>query len=142
VLKKIKDRIKSHGPAGNVFELNAKGWRKRGWFDWAYPAIGLGAMVPTDWCGFGCTFMNRAAIAACDWSGYEGKGTEDLWVIWNHWHPNGIRIAALPHCPASHVIRLKDKQGAVTYHLMDAFHEPSGECAGHLRRVARPWLGE
>lgn len=134
----VQERMKKFGPAGNVFEMNGKhGWRKRGWFDWAYPAIGRGAVVPTDWCGFGCTLLDRRAIAACDWSGYAGFGTEDLHVIWNAWHRRGLRIAAIPHCPASHVVRSRSEKGKVV--LVEAYHEHEGECEGHLRQRTRPW---
>jgi hypothetical protein len=135
--KSADEAIRNLPPRGNVFEMNAKEWRRRGWFSAAYPAIGKGAMVPTDWCGFGCTLMNREALALCDWSGYDGQGTEDLFICWHRWHPAGLRIAALPHCPADHVVRTPaDKQKLV--HCFTG-HEGEGECVGHLRQQRRPW---
>lgn len=138
-LKTADEAIRNLPPRGNVFEMNGKEWRRRGWFSAAYPGIGKGAMVPTDWCGFGCTLMSREALALCDWTGYEGQGTEDLFIGWQRWHPAGLRIAALPHCPADHIVRnaAKDK-------LVHCFtgHEGEGECLGHLRQHRRPWYAQ
>ena len=138
LVHRIEERMKKHGPKGNVFKLNAEfGWKRRGWFDWAYPAIGQGAVVPSDWCGFGCTLLDERAIAACDWSGYAGFGTEDLHVIWTAWFRRGLRIAAIPHCPVSHVVRSREDKGKAV--LVEAYHEEEGECVGHLRQRTRPW---
>ena len=136
-LHKSEKDIEEIPPQSNIFALNGKHWRKRGWFDNAYPAIGLGAIVPSDWCGFGMTLMNKEALALCDWSGYDGSGTEDLYVTWHRWHPRGIKIAAIPHCPCDHVVRNRaDKNKLV--HIVSG-HELDGECVGHLRQTARPW---
>lgn len=137
-LKTIEEKIRALPPLGNVFEMNAKGWRQRGWFSQAYPGIGKGAMVPTDWCGFGCTMMNREAMALCDFTGYDGQGTEDLFIVWHRWFPGGIRIAAIPHCPADHIIRDKSSGEPVIRHCF-AGHEGMGECVGHLRQQRREW---
>lgn len=134
--KAADEKLRELPPRGNVFEMNAVEWRRRGWFSAAYPGIGKGAMVPTDWCGFGCTLMNREALALCDWSGYEGQGTEDLFVTWHRWHAAGLRIAALPHCPADHIVRNKAKDKLV--HCFTG-HEGEGECVGHLRQQRRPF---
>lgn len=138
ILHMIEERVrKRSSPKGNVFALNAEKWRRRGWFDFAYPAIGKGAVVPIDWCGFGCTMLNRAAIDACDFSGYAGHGTEDLHVIWRAWNQRGLRIGCIPHCPVSHVVRSHNDKGKVV--MVEAYHEEDGECAGHLRQRTRPW---
>jgi len=55
----VDKRIEKYPPKSNVFVANGKKWRRRGWFDFAYPAIGKGAIVPSDWCGFGATMMNK-----------------------------------------------------------------------------------
>jgi hypothetical protein len=136
-MRRLDEKVKQYPPKGNVFELNAKGWRKRGWGEMAYPAIGKGAIVPSDWCGFGCTLLGKQALALADFTGYEGKGTEDLFVCWNCWYPNGIKISALPHCLSHHVIRKKDKSG---YTLCYAYHETEGECVGHIRMKQKPWI--
>lgn len=123
-----------HG--GNIWKLIAEnGWRQRGWFDYAYPALGKGAVVPIDWCGFGCTLMNWEAIAAADFTGYGGKGTEDLFIIWRRWFPKGLRLCAIPHCPCDHVIR-DEKAGVI--HVMTR-HESNPETEGHLRKSFLPF---
>jgi hypothetical protein len=126
---------------GNVWECNSKfGWRRRGWLENAYPAIGVGAVVPSDWCGFGCTLMNHAALQLANFDGYDGQGTEDLYVVWRRWHPAGLRINVIPHCPCDHVIWQKKKGGAEDeYNIILSSHETQGECVGHLRTRKVPW---
>ncbi|MDF3056808.1 MAG: hypothetical protein K0R17_1023 [Rariglobus sp.] len=140
----LQKQIKACPPDGNVFQVNGKhGWRRRGWLDSAYPGIGHGSMVPTDWVGFGCTLMNRQALALAHFEGYEGQGTEDLFIGWHRWIPAGLRMAVLPHCPADHVIWEKKKGGADgVYTLHHVYHEQLGECQGHLRVKQLPWRAE
>ncbi len=130
-------------PKCDVFEANSKGkWRRRGWFSQAYPAVGIGAVVPSDWCGFGCTLMGKEALSLAIFDGYSGGGTEDLFVVWQKWWPAGIRIAAIPHCPCDHVVRGRKKgkqQNFDEFLHVQAFHETQGECIGHLRRRVIPW---
>ena len=126
------------GPKEDIYGLNSKGrWRRRGWFDFAYPAVGKGAIVPTDWCGFGCTLISARALAMCDWYGYDGGGTEDLFVVWERWFLNGIRIASIPHVLCSHVIRVRGKEGK--YVIVEGYHEFEGEYVGHPRKRTRPF---
>jgi hypothetical protein len=136
--EKISEAVKKCKPIGNVFFCNAKKFRRRGWMEAAYPGIGLGAIVPSDWCGFGCTLMNRRALSLAQFDGYDGSGTEDLYVVWKRWHRNGLRINVIPHAPCDHVIRNpKDKTKFI---LCQAFHEQRDpECTGHLRIEPRPW---
>jgi len=136
-LKDADKEIESVPPNGNVFELNGRKWRRRGWFDNAYPAIGKGAVVPCEWSGFGCTLMNEEAMALCDWSGYDGAGTEDLYINFHRWYPAGIKIAAIPHAPCDHVVRHRTEKGKYV-HIITG-HEQSGECIGHLRQWTRGW---
>lgn len=135
-------KVKECPPDGNIWEVIAKhGWRRRGWLDNAYPAIGKGSVVPSDWCGFGCTLMNAQAIALADFEGYEGKGTEDLFVCWNRWHPASLRINVITHCPCDHVIWSKKKgENTDTYTHYIAYHEADGEHRGHLRTRKIPWI--
>ncbi len=142
--RRLMERIKKCPPDGNVFEVNGKhGWRRRGWLDSAYPGIGHGSMVPTDWVGFGCTLMNRQALALANFEGYDGQGTEDLFIGWHRWIPAGLRMAVLPHCPADHVIWEKKKGGAEgIYTLHHVYHEQMGECVGHLRVKQVSWRSE
>lgn len=141
---RLHDRIKRCPPDGNVWQVIAKhGWRRRGWLDNAYPAIGRGAVVPSDWCGFGCTLLNAEALALADFEGYDGKGTEDLFVCWHRWYPAGLRLNVITHCPCDHVIWEKKKggdSGRYTHHI--AYHETEGECRGHLRVRQVPWAPE
>lgn len=136
--KAIRKEIEGCRPLGNVFALNAKQWRPRGWFDFAYPGIGRGAVVPSDWCGFGCTLMGERALALAHFDGYDGAGTEDLYVIWKRWYQAGLRINAIAHCPCDHVSRDREKPGA--HVLQQVSHEMQGDCVGHLRVELRPWV--
>ncbi len=138
-IDEIEAVIKDASPKDNVFILNGKKWRRRGWFDQAYPAIGKGSMVPTDWVGFGCTMMNRDTAAMCDWSGYSGGGTEDLYICFHRWANNQVKIATIAHCPCDHIVR--DRNNAKKFIHVQTFHEPNGECEGHLRQRNVPWYG-
>lgn len=133
--KFIEDKC---APDGNIHEVTAKfGWKQRGWLDFAYPAIGKGSVVPSDWCGFGNTLCGKRALSLIDFSGYEGKGTEDLFIIWNRWYPNGIKIGGIPHCPADHIIR---KNGGYVH--VYTYHETDERFKGHLRQDHREWVGD
>lgn len=133
----IRKRFGKYNPKYNVFEANAKGWRKRGWFDNAYPAIGKGAAVPSDWCGFGATMLSRKALAHANFDGYQGQGTEDLYVCFTKWKPNDIRIVAISHVVCDHVVRDRKEKGK--YIHVQGYHEETGECEGHLRQRWLPF---
>jgi hypothetical protein len=136
-LGRLHEWVKKCPPDGNVFEVTAKhGWRRRGWMDFAYPGIGRGAIVPSDWCGLGCTLLSAKALALAEFSGYDGRGTQDLFLCWHRWHPAGLRIAAIPHAVADHVKR--DKDGKIVHHR--AYHETEGEYRGHLRVRQQEWM--
>lgn len=139
--KKVDEQVRNCPPAGSIWALTDKfGWRRRGWLEQAYPAIGVGAVVPSDWCGFGCTLMTQEALALADFDGYDGGGTEDLFIVWRKWYPAKLRINVITHCPCDHVIWEKKKGGdAKTYTLIRSFHETEGECVGHLRTAKSPW---
>lgn len=150
-MAKVKDRITDHFPKGSAVPIkilekidkdfkfySPKGFRRRGWMDAAYPGIGWGAIVPTDWCGFGCTIMNKRALALAQFEGYEGSGTEDLYVVWKKWYRNGMKINVIPHVPCDHVIR--DRKNPKKFILCQAHHETKDpERIGHLRIEYRPW---
>ncbi|MEZ5939770.1 MAG: hypothetical protein R3C18_00150 [Planctomycetaceae bacterium] len=133
--KKLQEEIRKHPPDGTIWQVIAKhGWRRRGWLDHAYPAIGKGAVLPSDWCGFGCTLLNRQALDLAYFDGYDGKGTEDMFIVWKRWHPAGLRLNVITHCPCDHVIWEKKKGGEEgKYTLLETYHEGDGEYAGHLR---------
>lgn len=137
-------KVRECPPDGNIWQVIAKyGWRRRGWLDHAYPAIGRGSVVPSDWCGFGCTLLNKEALALAHFEGYEGKGTEDLFICWHRWYPAGLRLNVITHCPCDHVIWEKKKGGSektFTHHM--SYHETEGDCRGHLRVRQMPWIPE
>jgi len=137
-MARIRDRIKkSCPPDGNIWEINAKyGWRRRGWMEFAYPGIGEGSIVPSDWCGLGCTLLSKKALQLADFNGYEGKGTQDLFLCWNRWHPAGLKIACVPHAPCDHIKRQPD--GKIIHYR--SYHEQVGECRGHLRVRQQPFI--
>lgn len=136
--RQLSEEVKKCKPIGNVFFCNSKKFRRRGWMEAAYPGIGVGAIVPSDWCGFGCTLMGKKALSLAQFEGYDGGGTEDLYVVWKKWHRHGLRINVIPHAPCDHVIR--DRQNEGKFILCQAFHEyRDPETVGHLRMEYRPW---
>lgn len=139
-------------PSENIFALNAKGWRKRGWLSSAYPAIGLGAMLPTDWVGLGSTLITRKALELANFSGYDGGGTQDLWLCWKVWYPANIKMSVITHSICSHVKRKPAKYALadskmhgpfIGSHLviMRASHETDPNFFGHLRMEEKIWDG-
>ena len=138
--KEIGEDIKKHPPKDNVFALNAEKWRKRGWMEYAYPAIGKGAIVPTDWVGLGCTMLNREALSLAHFDGYQGKGTQDLFLGWNRWKPAGLNMAVTTHAICDHVVRAREGEDQLwnKFTHVHAYHEPEGECEGHLRQLHVP----
>lgn len=134
-------KINECPPKGNVFKVNAEfGWRARGWLSNAYPGLGRGSVVPSDWCGFGSTLLSRRALDEVDFLGYDGGGTEDLWCVWWRWHQVGIRIGAALHEPSYHVSRRSDGRyfSSLIRFVTDA-DEDKGEAVGHIRVVQRPF---
>lgn len=138
--RELSNAVQKCKPIGNVFFCNSKGFRRRGWMHAAYPEIGIGAVVPSDWCGFGCTLMNKRALSLAQLDGYDGGGTEDLYVVWKRWYraTPPIRINVITHSPCDHVIRDPKKKG--NFVLCQAYHESKDqETVGHLRMELRPW---
>lgn len=135
---KISEEIKKHPPNDNIFSLNGKNWRRRGWMEYAYPAVGRGAVLPTDWVGLGCTLMSRKALSFAHFDGYVGLGTQDLFITFNWWKPNKIRMCVITHAVCDHVIRKRlddDKQDFDNVILIKAHHENTGEYRNHLRQT-------
>ena len=133
---KFREEIKKCHPVGNIWEITAKyGWKRRGWLDFAYPAIGLGALLPTDWVGLGCTLLSKRALSVADFSGYDGRGTQDLFLCWKRWFPAGLRMCVSPHTPCDHVKPQRNDKGVHTgeYVHHQTSHEQVGEAKGHLR---------
>lgn len=133
-MQHLNKEIEKCEPLGNVFTLNGKRWRQRGWLDAAYPGIGKGSIVPSKWMPQGNNLYSQKAINLSDYLGYQGLGTQDLAVCFRRLRPNGIKICVLPHCLSHHIIRENGE-----YKLMFMRHESNGECEGHLRFDKLPW---
>ena len=127
------------GPKGNVFKLNAEKWRKRGWLEWAYPEVGRGAALESDWMPMGNNLFSKKALNLVDFTGYQGKATQDLFCYFRRLKPHGIRLCVVPHALSHHVVRRKDEAGNTTYKVLFMYHEPSGEFEGHLRHREEPF---
>jgi hypothetical protein len=137
-LQKLFTKIKNFPPDGSIWDITAKyGWRRRGWFDFAYPGIGRGSIVPSDWCGLGCTLLNKKALALSEFSGYQGKGTQDLFLCWEKWYPKNIKIACIPHCPCDHVKIDTETEKIIHY---KSYYETDGEYKNHLRVEQQEWI--
>jgi len=135
-MARLREWVKKSPPDGNIWEVIAKhGWRRRGWMEHAYPGIGLGSVVPSDWCGLGCTLLSSKALHLCDFTGYEAKGTQDLFLCWSRWKPAGLRIACVPHVACDHIKRDGDK---IIHHR--AWHEQDPAYYGHLRQRQHPFI--
>lgn len=139
-MQEIRRKIEKTCPplyGANIMKHNAEfGWRRRGWYDFAYPAIGEGAVLPTSWWGFGCTLFAGVTIPYIDFVGYNGRGTEDLFVGYEKLERRGFRSVVIPHCPVSHILR-DEETGEVE--LCYAYHESvDDETRGHLRRKRMP----
>lgn len=141
---RLRDKIKKYPPDGNIWEVTAKhGWRQRGWFDNAFPALRCpGAIVESWWCGLGCTLLNKRALQYANFDGYSGQGTQDLHLVNEKWHPKGLRIAAVPHVLCDHIKPKTDEKGNKLpgeYTHWVAYHEKDGPYEGHLRIRSKPW---
>lgn len=135
--------VREAPPLQNVFAANAKKWKQRGWMEYAYPAIGKGAILPTDWVGLGCTLLSKKALAYAHFDGYTGGGTQDLYLGWNFWKPNDINMCVTTHSICDHIIRKRingtEEQSWDEFIHVQAYHEPEGECIGHLRQTHKPF---
>ena len=69
------------------------------------------------------------------YDGYTGAGTQDLFLCWNRYNPNGLRTACITHTVCDHV----KHQGGKLIHYR-AYHEPDGEMKGHLRVAQQEWV--
>lgn len=142
--KKKLDKLISECPSdGNLFNVIAKyGWRQRGWFESAYPGIGKGSIVPVKWVGLGCTLLSKRALSLATFEGYNGEGTQDLFLCWNRWNNNGLNICCIPHVLCDHVKPELDENRKKTGKIihMKSYHETDGECIGHLRMKSQEWI--
>lgn len=142
-LQRLREKVNRCPPDGSVWDVIAKhGWRRRGWMDFAYPGIGRGAIVPSDWCGFGCTLLSAKALAHANFTGYEGRGTQDLFLCWSRWYPAGLRIACVPHIVCDHIKRKAADAPPESPEIIHyrAYHETEGEYRNHLRTLQQPFV--
>lgn len=138
--KKFHDLIeqaKKYPPKDNVFLLNGKHWKKRGWMEYAYPALGKGCLLPTDWVGLGCTLLSRRALSLAGFEGYQGHGTQDLYLGYNFWKTNDVKMCVSTHAICDHVVRKINEDGTQDFkeisHIQ-AYHETDPDYYGHLRQ--------
>lgn len=130
----FKGEVEKSPPKGNVFTLNGIKWRQRGWLEWAFPGVGKGCVVNSDWMPTGNNLFSKNAIQYLDFAGYEGKGTQDLFLAFKKLKQHGIKICVIPHSVSHHVVRDKMEDGTIKYKIMMLRHESEGECVGHLRQ--------
>jgi len=144
-MKRLDDESNKCPPIGNVFAKQAKGFRRRGWGQEAMPQSSRGMIWQVDWIGTGNVLLDKKALHAADFIGYErGGGTQDLHLCFWKWKANGLRIACVPHSPCHHVVRHEFKDGdkvispyttIVTYH-----EETDANCKGHIRHRLEPFV--
>lgn len=141
--QELYKKVKECPPKENVFLANGKKWKKRGWLEYAYPAIGKGSVVPTDWVGLGCTLISRKALSYSNFDGYQGAGTQDLYLGWTFWKPNEINMCVTPHSICDHIIRKRgedaEDQIFEDFIHVQGYHELEGELEGHLRQRHVPF---
>lgn len=135
--RELAEKAKQHPPIGNVFVLNAKAWRPRGWLEWAYPAIGKGAALPSDWMPMGNNLLSNRALQFADFTSYTGRGTQDLFLSYKL-AAQGFRFCVIPHSPCAHVIR-KENTDSGPFTLLTITHEREGDGVGHLRQHEHPF---
>ena len=136
--KKLHEQIQACPPKGNIFELQAKGWRRRGWLGSAYPGLGRGCVLPTDWVGMGCTLLSKKALELAHFEGYRGAGTQDLFLCWKRWFPEGLKFSVITHVACEHIVRAT-KDDFSEFNLLCPEYAEDGECVGHLRMRTEPY---
>ena len=134
-LQRLLIKIKKCPPDGQIWQVTAKhGWRRRGWLDNAMPGC-VAHSFHSDWCGLGVTLMSKKALALADFNGYDGGGTQDLFLCWRKWYPAGLKINGVPHIFCDHVKRNGDK---IEHRI--AYRETEGEYRGHMRTRVQEWV--
>jgi hypothetical protein len=132
--KRIEKRFP---PKGNVHYLNSLGYRKRGWEPYS---LGRGAIVETHWFGYGCLLLNKKSLNLVSFNGYTLGGTEDLYSYHEVLAPHGLKVAAILHCPAHHVVRFNKGENVTEYWQIFCYFETEGECEGHIRQKRIPFI--
>lgn len=143
-MQRLEGEIKNCKPKGNVFELQSKTFRRRGWGNHAMPQSSKGMIWEVDWIGTGNVLMDRKALHSADFIGYErAGGTQDLFLCYWKWKPLGLKIACVPHSPCHHVVRQPFKEGETVvspYTVIVTYHEEEGEAKGHIRHKFEPFF--
>jgi hypothetical protein len=142
--EKLNEQVNRTPPRGSVWALQGENYRRRGWLDNAYPGIGKGAIVQVDWVGLGCTMLSKKALALAHFTGYDGKGTQDLFLVWSRWHQGDLNLACITHALCDHIIRERKDDGSQSSEkltIAHVYHESTGECRGHLRVKHLPFHG-
>lgn len=140
-MNELTEKIRECPPIGNIFELNSRKWRRRGWFENAYPgATVYGSVLPTDWCGMGCTMLSKRALNLSNFDGYDGAGTQDLYLVWHKWNQSGIRIGCNVSVPSVHIKKHKDPELPGLTAWVPYFNSAEEETCGHLRILHRPYF--
>jgi len=75
--------------------------------------------------------MSKRAAELAHFDGYDGGGTQDLFLNWHRWHPAGLRFCCITHTICDHVVR--DEKAKNGFTTLKAYHEQTGETQGHLR---------
>lgn len=136
-LKRLEEEAKKHPPKGNVFKLNGERWRRRGWLEFAYPGIGKGAVVKSDWMPMGNNLFSARATSLVDFTGYTGGGTQDLYLSYRL-AAHGLKFCVIPHSLSHHAKRKQNADGG-PYTLHFLYHQEEGECVGHIRQREVPF---
>ena len=143
-MQRIEEEVKKCPPNGNIFARQSKGFRRRGWGQDAMPQSARGMIWEVDWIGTGNVLLNKKALHATDFIGYErAGGTQDLFLCFRKWKASGLRIACIPHSPCHHVTRHEFKEGDKVispYTTIVLYHEEvDPNCKGHLRHREEPF---
>ena len=81
--------------------------------------------------------MSKKAANLAHFDGYDGGGTQDLYLNWQKWHPAGLKFCCITHTVCDHVVRDEKSYNGQT--TLKSYHEPEGETKGHLRYRRTPF---
>lgn len=137
---RIHAKSKKYPQDGNIFNVMAKyPYRRRGWLENAMPGC-VAHSFECDWCGLGVTLLSKRALALAEFNGYDGAGTQDLFLCWRKWYPRGIKIIGVPEVWCDHIKKRSEGIFADKFEHMIAYRETEGEMKGHMRIRAQEWI--
>jgi len=86
----------------------------------------------------GNNLFSKRATQYVDFTGYAGRGTQDLYLTYSKLSANGLKFCVIPHSTSHHVARKQNADGGefTMYYL---YHEQEGDCVGHLRQREVPF---